>query len=251
MTRINRIYTPSLEVPFKQGDTVDILDGEAHHALRVLRMQIGQPVQLFNGQGLVAESIITEIEPRKPRLQVIINDICTDPRPKHTFVVATAIPKGPRADSMVDQLSQLGVTTWQPLMTEYSATTTRPKKIDKWRRIAIESAKQSGRSWLMRIPEPILLTNLLQQLQDQPLNTAIVAHPDGETVDSVRLNTILQTHETTLLIGPEGGFSSDEIHAAQNASAIPLRFSPHIMRIETAAVAISAILSFCNNTETS
>ncbi len=234
-----RFYCPSLSGPGEAevSDPLCALDkAESHHARSVLRLSVGDAVWLFDGQGAQADAHIEQFQGSQTICR--IGSISKQPRPAPQLTVATAIPKGPRADSMVDQLSQLAVDVMIPLRTEHSVALPKDTKLEKFRRAAIESAKQCGRSWLMQVDEPQAPDALWA---DAAYDLKLLAVPGAggqvNLADRVR-----GVERVLVLIGPEGGWGERELASADEHGCDLWTFAPHVLRIETAAIAAAAIL---------
>lgn len=217
------------------GPTAELDADQARHARKALRLGPGDAVVLIDGRGGQATGTLLEVTAGRAVVQVGDVERVDPPRPRITLAVA--IPKGDRADAMVDQLSQLGVDRLVPLTTERSVVSPRPAKLDRFRRRAEEAMKQCGRLHVMTIGE----MTPLQAAFAEPADVRLVLHPDGPAVTS--LAPRLQQAATVLaLIGPEGGFSDDELSAAAAADIERLALPTPVLRIETAAPAAAAVL---------
>jgi len=210
---------------------------QSHHARSVLRLTVGETVELFDRAGRSAEGVIDAIE---PQVSVRVESI----RPAaglRTLVIASAVPKGDRADWMVEKMSEIGVTRWIPLRTERSVV--HPEgvsKFDRWRRIADESAKQCKRPGVMEIAELLSLDALLRSIEPGAgllLSTAGSPRP---------IHTTLDIRHSIFLIGPEGGWSEKEEKSMLDRGLTPVTLGPTIPRIETAAVVAAGIVAACS-----
>ncbi len=231
--------------PVQPGTTVELDRDESHHAARVLRLAIGDAVELLDGCGHVACGSIASLG---RGVRVSIAQVAAAPPPSPRIDIASAIPKGPRADAMVEQLSQLGVNRLIPLRSRRSVVDPRDTKIEKFQRAAIESAKQCGRAWFMQVDQPTDFASLLGakdhgvRLLADPGGTAMIAADafSGAT-PGVDAGTSRNLASALILIGPEGGFTDEERAEAIAAGCLPWSLGPHILRIETAAVAAAAV----------
>lgn len=212
---------------------------QAHHARDVLRLKTGQRVEVFDHEGSAADGTI-EIG-SADQVYVIVHGDIRDAVAGFRWTVASALPKGARADWMVEKLSELGAHAFVPLITSRSVVAPEGKsKLGRWARLAEESARQSRRIGVMTIEPPIHLPCLLEHLTSPAwfLSAGSGAAP---IVDAIaRLG---DADELTLLIGPEGGWSPDEIAALGSAGLTAVSLGATILRVETAAVAAGAILA--------
>jgi 16S rRNA (uracil1498-N3)-methyltransferase len=140
---------------------------------------------------------------------------------------------------MIEQLSQLGVDRVVPLRTQRSVVHPRPQKFERFQKAAIESAKQSGRLFLMELAE----MQTLDQVMDRGADLTLALDARGETGDLDRAE-LGDCQHLRLMIGPEGGFTDQELSQMQAAGARPWTVGPTVLRIETAAVAAAAIARF-------
>lgn len=241
---MHRFYCPNLPAPTSVPPLSDTADrptaqldpDEAHHARRVLRLEIGEAVELFDGHGGRA---VGELRSWSGGAVVALRGVTRSPRVAPWLDVAAAIPKGPRADEMVNQLSQLGTDRLIPLRAQRAVVDPRQAKLEKFGRAAIESAKQCGRAYLMEVAPPSDLAALLRDAHDVKL----VAAPAGGAV--ANLDARLRAAQRVLvLIGPEGGWTDEELASAKAAGAEPWSLGSNILRIETAACAAASVIRY-------
>lgn len=218
---------------------VTIFDEEAKHLARVRRVGIGETVELFDGRGNAWPAEVESIGKDRVELRVV-GQLLPDRKPKLDLTLATAIPKGERFDWLVEKASELGVTRLVPLLTERGVVDPRNSKLERLRRLAIESAKQSGRNTLLEINQPVAWPQLCA-LEAKSGRSRLIAHPGGSLIGTYRPATD-SARTATLAIGPEGGFSPSEIDLAIGAGWTQVGLGPTILRIETAAIAASAIV---------
>lgn len=215
------------------SDPVEITGEEAHHAARVKRLEVGEPIELLDGHGAVARAEIAEIVKLGKKggwaVHARVVEIDRRPQPSPALRLLSAAPKGPRLETMTDQLSQLGVAAWAPLYTKRSVVDPREGKLDRLTRVTLEAAKQCGRAWAMTI-EPG------ERFSDTLAPGVILADASGEPYEPTGDDAL------TLLVGPEGGWTDEELAAARAAGARVVGFGRHVMRIETAAVAAAGIV---------
>lgn len=213
------------------GTIAELDPQQSKHAWKVLRMTVGDTVELVDGSGQLAVGTITQA---KPVMQVKIDTVTTIPSIKPRLTLACAMPKGGRADDMVNQLCQLGLDEIIPINTTRSVVEPGQNKLDRFERIIAEASKQCGRSHSMVVSPVMNLEDLAMRQFDEKR----IGLPTGQSLDAPesKIKTML------ILIGPEGGFTDEEEQWAVEQGFTAWQFAPHILRIETAAVASVAIL---------
>jgi 16S rRNA (uracil1498-N3)-methyltransferase len=237
-----RFYVPDLPGPRPgEADLVALDDEQSHHARRVLRLREGDEVELFNGAGLVARGRVEAGAAQPGRgarvlVRVLEARLVEADRPR--VEIAAAIPKGPRAQDMVEQLSQAGADRLIPLLTERSVVDPRPGKVERFGRIAIESAKQCGRAHVLIVEPPASLEQVLRRQCD----VRLLASPGADAALEVR--GVAAAASVLVLIGPEGGWTDAERDQAMRAGCRGWSLGPHVMRIETAAVVAAALVRY-------
>lgn len=226
---MRRVHVPIL----KLGEIV--LDAaQSHHVRDVLRLGVGEALELFDDAGRTARA--TVVGASTSAVTVKVKEM-TEARSGSRLTIASAIPKGERADWMIEKLSELGVFRFVPLITERSVVHPEGKnKFERWRRIATESAKQSHRAGIMAIEPLMRLEELLASAAD---TGAVYLAPDAE--HSLLAHLKSQISEWLLLIGPEGGWTAAEIELFARSGIQPARLVDSILRVETAVVAAAAI----------
>ena len=220
------------------GDTqASLVESEIAHARSSRRLKAGQEIKLLNGSGLLAECQIEQIG--RDRLTVSVQKIREVAQASHKLTIATAIPKGDRQRTMVDMLSQLAVSEIIAVQCDHSVTTVKDKQLQKWQRVAIEGCKQSQNPWLPLIGQSLTVPALLECLQRQGNTQAYYADATGDRI-SAALKSVVPHGNTTILIGPEGGFSAAEVSLFDRAGLPRLRLAAHILRTETATITAAA-----------
>lgn len=225
-------------------------ESQAHHLRDVLRLKIGSSIELFDAAGMVADAVVTRVDPAGVTVQV---DAIERAKTGGELIVASAVPKGDRADWMIEKLSELGVARFIPLQTARSVVhPTGSSKRDRWMRLATESAKQSHRAGVMQIDELTALETLLDRDTGLwPVRSTLhgpEAHVTGSwflspTDDAIDLRDVMNTQvdRLALFIGPEGGWTDEELSRFAHANLTPVKLTATILRVETAAIAAAAI----------
>lgn len=226
------------EAPPAPGERALLAGDEARHAAGSRRLGEGDRLVLFDGRGTVAETVFAAS--RRGEVEVEGLERRLHPPPVRRVVLASALPKGDRLSTMLNMATQLGVGAFRPLDCERGVVRPREVHEQRWRRIAIEACKQSRRPWLPAIDPPARPADLLASLPTIEAE-ALFAHPGGVPLREVRV-----PDHVLLLVGPEGGFTDEEVHAAAAAGddATLVSLGDSILRIETAAVALVSWATF-------
>src|SRR4029077_20119575 len=151
------------------------------------------------------------------------------------LTIAAPIPKGDRAQFLVEKLTELGVTTFVPLLCARAVIEPREGKIDKLERHVIEASKQCGRNVLMRIEAPMDWATFCQRGEADDLR--ILAHPPGADIFLLRNRPACAN--SICAVGPEGGFTDEEVARAGANSWQSMALGSRILRIETAALVLA------------
>ena len=227
----DRFYTPD---PLGPGEYI-LVGAEAHHLAAVRRLGPGQSVVLFNGDGHEYPAEILTTGKRAIVLNILRVQAADRERP-FPLVVAAALPKGDRADFLLEKLIELGVTRFVPLVTARSVVHPKESVVAKFTRAVIEASKQCGRNRLMTIDPPQRWQTFVGR-GDLPnarflLHTAVGASALPRVVGPV-----------AVAVGPEGGFTPEEVEQGLAAGWQVASLGPRTLRVETAAVAAAAILA--------
>jgi len=216
------------------------LDGpEAHHLLHVMRAAVGQEVTLFDGSG--AEFVAQVAACGRASVDLtILQRLEIDRELPFALVVGVSLPKGDRQKWLVEKLTEVGATELVPLATERGVAQPTDNALERLQRAVIEAAKQCGRNRLMRISAPQLWAEWVASQTDLSFPRRLVAHPTGRQLVKVDLTS---PHATMLAIGPEGGLTEAELVAAEAAGWETVELGPRILRVETAAVALAAVVA--------
>lgn len=217
------------------ADRLQLSGQEAHHLQRVLRMQPGESVWLFDGHGQEVLAEIVSLDRDAVQLQVLERrTAAADSSPPVT--IATGVPKGDRFRWLIEKATELGVHRIVPLISQRSIVDPGLGKLDKLRQTIVEACKQCGRTRLMELTDPLSWRDCLAQ--EFSGREARIAHPTGTTLPATGQASGLPQ---LFLVGPEGGFTDHEVAEALAAGARPLQLGPRILRIETAVVAIATL----------
>lgn len=238
---VNRFYAP-----FHVGLQDVWLDySETHHLLHVKRVGYGDMIILFNGLGDECDAKIVEV--KRGRAKVEIGRIKAISREGSVAIdVAFAIPKGRYSQFLVQKCTELGVQRLIP--THFERSTVRIKagcsdKIEKWKRVVIETSKQCGRNIVTEITAVSDFDTILKRVGDYDLSLFACSQSETNNFKNI-LQEHQKIHNIIGFIGPEGGFTPREMSMARDAGCQFVNLGKQILRVETAAIAISSILAY-------
>lgn len=233
--RIPRFYQSQA---LKEGTSIILSKEASHHLLQVLRFKIGSTLIVFNGEPGEFSGTLTHIDKKNAVVQLHQwNHPASDsPLP---IELGQGLSRGERMDYVIQKAVELGVTRITPLLTERCEVKLSPeraaKRLAHWQAIAIHACEQSGRCLLPTINAPVKLSHWLDEKRD---GLQLICDP----LSSTRVNTFATPAAATLLIGPEGGFSTVEVEAAEKSGFCRVSMGPRVLRTETAAVAALTLL---------
>ncbi|NMP31093.1 16S rRNA (uracil(1498)-N(3))-methyltransferase [Thalassotalea sp. M1531] len=231
-----RIY---LAQSFNVGDTVLLSDDAFGHVVRVLRLNNGDAITLFNGTNKEFQATLTEVSKKRASALIISEQLISNESPLNIHL-GQGISRGDRMDFTLQKSVELGVNTITPLFTERCGVKLSgerlAKKLEQWQKIVISACEQSGRCQVPEVRAPISLADWLTQETNA---LKINLHPKAE--HSI-MTLPVESTRVRLLIGPEGGLSDEEITSAQASGYTDVLLGPRVLRTETAALtAITAL----------
>lgn len=235
--RVPRLFTP--QTLSEQG-VVELEEGPSHHAIKVLRMTEGRPLILFNGLGGEYSGTITAIQ--KKKAVIGLHQFNPENRQSPLQIhLAIGLSRGERFEQVLQKATELGVTHITPLKTERTEVKLQGerlgKKMESWHKIIVGTCEQSGRNILPTLtPLTPFQTFVSTDLNERKL---VLHHRNASS-----LNDVPETTSVTVLIGPEGGLSDDEIVGAENKGYQALSLGPRVLRTETAPLTALSLLQF-------
>jgi 16S rRNA (uracil1498-N3)-methyltransferase len=213
-----------------------LVGDEARHLARVMRCRVGDEVRVFDGSGTSWHARVASIGRDEVALE--LGAAVSGPASRAaSLTLAVALPKGERQKWLVEKLTELGVERLVPLATTRGVAEATPTAVERLGRGVIEACKQCGRDTLMAIGEP----RTVAEIASAPRGEAalIVADRDGGPVAAATA----ADRPVVALVGPEGGFTAEELAAVDAAGGRRVSLGPHVLRIETAAIALAARFS--------
>lgn len=248
-----RFFVPGVA---EAGSTVAITGQDARHILRVLRLGPGDEIEAVDGAGAERRGLI--VAARADEVLVVLaegSDVCREPS---VFItVVQGLPKGDKMDEVIRKNTEIGVSRFIPVVTERTVARPDPpgavRRVERWRRIAREASRQSGRQ---RVPEVFAISSFqdaVRQVASIPGSGAtapggrLVVMPwELERSRGIRdvLREVPDARDVVIFIGPEGGFSRDEVGQAVACGAVTCGLGPRILRTETAGLVVASIILY-------
>jgi len=225
-----------------EGAVVSVEGDEAHHAVAVRRLRVGEEVVLTDGVGTSARGLVSSTGRRV--FEVTVSSVSSAPAPSPSVVVVQALPKGDRGELAVEMLTEVGVESIVPWAAARSVAVWRAeraaKSLARWRSTAREAAKQARRSWFPAVEEMARTSDVAALLSSVDL--AVVLHEEAATpLTSLEVSA---TGMVAVVVGPEGGLTDEELAAFVAVGAHPVRLGAEVLRTSTAGVAaVSALLA--------
>lgn len=229
--RVPRVY---VNAPLRAGLSLALDEPQSHYLGKVLRMEAGRELQVFNGDGWEYQAKITQVHKRAVTIEVVSGAEVNRESPLHTHL-AIGISRGERMDWVLQKATELGVTRITPLFTERTEVRLQgdrlEKKMQHWRQITLSACEQCQRN----VPPQLLPAQEIGSFLPQTdAGLKLVLHHRSDQA----LYQLPKPSAVTLLVGPEGGLSEREIELATSQSNYsPLTLGPRVLRTETAPVA--------------
>lgn len=212
---------------------------ESHHLARVLRVQPGQAITLFDGQGGVADAVVISVG--KSAVEARISKRWTEPYPAVEIDLIQAVPKLDRWEMVLQKAVELGATTIRPILTQHTEYKSNHKREERWQNIILNAAQQCEVRWLPKLQPLEKLDTVLFSLERYDL---VLIGSLYEGAKPYREVDMRWKRRVALLIGPEGDFTREEVAAAVQAGAVPVTFGDRILRTETAAIFGLSVIAY-------
>ena len=228
--------------PEDVGESRLVLRGdEAHHLTRVRRYGPGDEVEAVDGVGCCYRVRVERVAPGVVEAEILARLPEKGESPVR-LVLAPALLKGQRFDFIVEKATEVGVAAIMPLFSERGIVRVgKERKIERWQRLAQAATKQCGRSRVPKIDAPRSLHELLGNLLTI-CDTVLLATP-GESEQAFATGQAKGAGASVgLLVGPEGGFTHDEVERARGAGAVPFAWGERVLRADTAGIVLAALV---------
>lgn len=224
------------------ADALSLSGEEARHAGAARRLRAGSKVEIFDGAGTARRGVIVAISRRAAEVR-FTSPKTVDPPPLRALTVALSPPRAERMAFAVEKLSELGCAGIVPVIFRRSLDAGRiagTGRIDRWRRRAVEAAKQCGRNRVLSVAAPLTLQRFVENAEDEG---GFLLDPEAADLLRDRFRNADDERRTVVVVGPEGGFTPEEREALHEGGFAPARLWDLVLRIETAAVAAAALFN--------
>lgn len=229
------------------NSVVVIRQSEAHHVKNVLRLNPGDSIKLFDGNGFEYEAVIKEMSVAKVTVE-IRNKIWATLRSGVQIVVAQAFLKEKKMDELVRKLCELGVARWIPFFSQRAIARPDANRLAgrarRWHRIAAEALKQCRRVDLPEISAALSLDEVLEFSKTCDLSIVFWENESTPLRSDIESNEKHPVKKILLMLGPEGGFTPQEVEMAQNSGFVVAGLGPRILRAETATLAAVTLVQY-------
>ena len=239
-----RFFVPKENI---NGDKILITGEDVGHISRVLRMTAGDELLLCDGKGFDYKAEIADINKEKIECK-IISSSKSDTEPNISVTLFQGIPKASKMEYIIQKNTGLGIKKIVPCIlsrcvVKLDGQKAAEKKRDRWQKIAESAAKQSGRGIVPEIAMPMTLDSAIDELREYDIVFVPYECEENISLRSV-LNEVESPQKIGFIIGPEGGFSIEEIEKIRNAGIKTITLGKRILRTETAGEAVLAMVMY-------
>ncbi|HVV95946.1 MAG TPA: 16S rRNA (uracil(1498)-N(3))-methyltransferase [Rhodanobacteraceae bacterium] len=236
--RIPRIYVPQ---PLRPGREVELPIQAGEHLARVLRLDRGHPLRLFDGSGDEYEAELASLAKRSVTARVLESADTEDRESPLRITLAQGIARGEKMDWILQKATELGVARIVPIVTDRTEVKLDAERAERrvahWEAVVASACEQSGRRRLPEVAEPAKLSDWAASLDDET-GLRLALDPAGDRA----LRDLPASASATLVVGPEGGLSDHDLATLKAAGFHGLRLGPRILRTETAGLAALAAM---------
>jgi 16S rRNA (uracil1498-N3)-methyltransferase len=228
------------------GGSPTLAGDEFHHLKNVCRLEEGERVELLDGQGRIAIAQIASIGKKSAELNIeSIRNLPAPPQPRVNLVIC--VPRFQKMDLIIQKSVELDAAQIIPVVSQRSFVKTLSDDLDskvlRWRKIAAEACKQSGRAWPMEIADFSKLSEVMGR--STPSKSLFLYEGEGTSDLKSSLNRLGKLEEPlTVFIGAEGGFSPEEVESFSQRGFRPVTLGPLVLRVETACITILSVIQY-------
>jgi 16S rRNA (uracil1498-N3)-methyltransferase len=239
---VTNFYSPP---EYIVDDVVRIKGEEARHIARVLRHKKGEIISVVDGAG-VRYKVALELVRRDEVEGRVIHQVRRENEPVTNITLAAGISTGAKMDLIIEKGTELGVRKFIPVYTEQATVelddpAKTKKRFSRWNKVAIAAMKQSLRSYLPKIEGPVAFTDLIQLSTGYDRSLVASLEPGAKNV-KFALESETPLRNVLLLVGPESGFTAEELEMSKEKALIPVKLGPRRLRTETACITLCSLV---------
>lgn len=221
-------YHPELS----EGAEVALCEEESRHLSKTLRIKVGAKISILDGQGKIARAEVLSVPERRGEVTCTVLTVKEFPKPKTRVHLYLCPPRNNLFSQIIRQATELGVTSIHLMESEYSVARPKDKNIVEWEKNALAACKQSGNPFLPTFSKVVTFNEALESCKIPSYYGAVPQDVDKSAAQHV------DAEEVAIWIGPEGGFSDQELAALKGSGAKGMCLGSWILRVETAVVAM-------------
>ena len=228
------------------GKSAEISGSDAVHISKVLRLKNNDAIVVFDGRGHTFECRIASVS--SDAVTVIVKKALASKRePQVKITFAQAMLKNKKMDTLIRQATELGISRWIPFFSERSVPTPDRRRmaarVERWNKISREALKQCGRDISMDVLPPVSMEDVLNQ--GQACDPKIIFWEcESASSDASVSRLPAQVENVMVVVGPEGGFSAQEVDLATSLGFVTMSLGPRILKAETAAIAAAVLMQY-------
>ena len=239
---MHTFYVPSIA---PNADIVEISDLEHHHLRNVLRLKKNDVIQIIDGKGGVYRAKVNTISVESTTVQITEQTPAMKTGEKKTpiLMLFQGIPKNDKMELILQKTTELGVSQIVPVITERTLQKPSENRLKRWNRIVISATKQCKRLWLPELQHVRDFDACISTIATETLSLILWEKEKKHHISNV-LKSNTNPESLALFVGPEGGFTENEVNDAVNKGCIPVTIGSNTLRTETAAIAAVAIVAY-------
>ncbi|MDE0469673.1 MAG: RsmE family RNA methyltransferase [Candidatus Poribacteria bacterium] len=231
-----------------QTDIGTITCSEHHHLCNVLRITPGETIRIIDGQGNVytADVLDTDIDQSLSEARILTHEF--HPKGPCSLTLFQGLPKNDKMELILQKTTELGITQVVPMYSAYALQKPSQNRYERWHRVIVSATKQCKRAWLPELCNPQTFDMSLTQLKSFSLRLLFISPNHSGKPQTRHIKTVLREVSTpatiALFVGPEGGFSDQEIAALVDSGCVPVTLGTNVLRTETAAIIAVAVAAY-------
>lgn len=241
---MHTLYVPPPQI---RTDIATITGSEQHHLRNVLRITPGEIIRIIDGHGNIytAEVLNTDTNRPSSEARILTHEFHAQVPPSLTLF--QGLPKNDKMALILQKTTELGITQIMPMYSAHALQKPSQNRYERWHRIVISATKQCKRAWLPELYPPQTFETSLTQ--PEKFSLRLILNPQTEQESQAQhiktvLAEVLQPTSVAFFVGPEGGFSDQEVTIAIESGCIPVTLGMNILRTETAAIAAVAVTAY-------